>query len=47
MLVTNDIDICVLSETKIGETFPNQQFKISNYKTFCRDRNKHGGGLLF
>ena len=37
----------MLSETKIDESFPNQQFNISNYKTFRRDRNKHGGGLLF
>ena len=46
-LITNNIVICLLSETKINETFPNQQFNISNYKTCCRDRNKHGGGLLF
>ena len=46
-MITNNIDICFLSETKIGENFPNQQFNISNYKTFRRDRNKHGGGLLF
>ena len=46
-MITNNIDICLLSETKIDESFPNQQFNISNYKTFRRDRNKHGGGLLF
>ena len=46
-LVTNNIDTCLLSESKIDGTFPNQQFSISNYKTFCRDRNKHYGGLLF
>ena len=45
-LITNNIVICLLSKTKINETFPNQQFNISKYKT-CRDRNKHGGGLLF
>ena len=46
-LITNNIDICLFSETNIDETFPNQQFNISNYKTFRRDRNKHRGGLLF
>ena len=46
-LITNNIDIRLLSETKIDESFSNQQFNISNYKTFRRDRNKHGGGLLF
>ena len=42
-----NIDICLLSETKIDESFPNQQFNISNYKAFRSDRNKHGEGLLF
>ena len=37
----------MLSETKTDETFPSQQFHVSNYKTFCRDRNKRGGELLF
>ena len=45
-LITNNIDICLLSETKIDESFPNQQFNISNYKIFRRDRNKHGGGII-
>ena len=42
----NKIDICLISETKLDETFPNQQFKIHDYKMFCRDRNKHGGGVF-
>ena len=33
------IDICLLLETKIDETFPNQLLNISNYKRFCRDRH--------
>ena len=40
-------DICLLSDTKIEQNFPNQQFNISNYKTFRRDINKRGGGLSF
>ena len=46
-MITNNIDICLLSETKIHETFPNQQFNINNNKTFRRGRTKYGGGLLF
>ena len=46
-MITNNIDICLLSETKIDESFPKQQFNRSNYKTFRRGRNKHAGGLLF
>ena len=43
----NYIDISLFSETKQDETFPNQQFKISGYKIFRRDRNKCGGGIMF
>ena len=46
-LIRNNIDISLFSETKLDETFPNQQFKISGYKMFRRDRNKHGGGIMF
>ena len=46
-MITNNINICLLLKTKIHETFPNQQFNISNYKTFPRDSNKYGEGLLF
>ena len=46
-MITNNIDTCLLSETKIDENFPDQQFNLSNYKTFHRVRNKHGEGLLF
>ena len=46
-LIKNNIDICLLTETKIDDTFPNQQFNISNYRIMRKDRNKNGGGLLF
>ena len=46
-LMRNNIDISFFSETKLDETFPNQQFKISGYKMFRRDRNKHGVGIMF
>ena len=46
-LIQNNIDISLFSETKLDETFPNQQFKISGYKMFRRDRNKYGGGIMF
>ena len=46
-LVRNNIDISLFSETKVDKTFPNQQFKISGCKMFRRDRNKHGGGIMF
>ena len=39
-LMRNNIDISLFSETKLDETFPNQQFKISGYKMFRRDKKK-------
>ena len=30
-LITNNIDTCLLSDTQIDETFPNQQFDISKH----------------
>ena len=45
-LVQNKVDIWFLSETKIDETFPNQQCMINGYKLFRRGRNCHGGGVL-
>ena len=46
-LMRNNIDISLFSETKLDETFPNQQFKISGYKMLRRDRNKHGGIIFY
>ena len=46
-LIGNNIDISLFSETKLDETFPNQQFKISGYKMFRKDRKKHGWGIMF
>ena len=44
--IRDKVDICLFSEAKLDESFPNQQFKIHGYKVYRRDRNKHGGGVL-
>ena len=46
-LISRNIDICLLSEIKIDETFTNTQFEIEGYKIFRKDENKHGGGSMF
>ena len=46
-LIKSKLDIFLVSETKIDHSFPNQQFSIDGYKTYRRDRNSFGGGLLF
>ena len=46
-LVTSDIDILMISETKIDESFPLSQFMIDGFSLpYRRDRNAHGGGIL-
>ena len=38
-------DIVLVSETKLDEPFQNNQFSISSYRMFRKDRNCFGGGL--
>ena len=46
-LVTGLIDILILTETKIDDTFPTSQFSIDGYSIPYRlDINGHGGGIL-
>ena len=46
-LVKDKLDIIMISETKIDESFPESQFTMEGYsKPFRRHRNSHGGGLL-
>ena len=46
-LIKDKLDIIIVSETKINDSFPETQFIIEGYaKPFRRDRNSHGGGLL-
>ena len=45
--IGGNIDILLVSETKIDESFPIAQFKLNGFSMPYRlDRNKNGGGLL-
>ena len=49
VLVENIIkafDILLISESKLGWTFPFNQFYIAGFKQFRRDRNRFGGSLM-
>ena len=47
-LIKENIDILLISETKLDDTFPSGQFLIEGYKKPIRlDRNNQGGGILF
>ena len=45
--ITGKIDILMISETKLDNTFPEGQFFIEVYSKSCRiDPNCHGGGIM-
>ena len=46
-LIHGNLDILVLTETKLDHTFPEKQFLIPGYKKpYRRDRNRNGGGVM-
>ena len=46
-LIANETDVLLLSETKLDETFPLEQFLISGFaKPLRLDRNSKGGGIM-
>jgi hypothetical protein len=47
-MIKDNVDILLISETKLDESYPEGRFFIEGYKEPIRlDRNKNGGGLLF
>ena len=46
-MTKDNIDILLVSESKLDDTFPVGQFCIDGYSTPYRfDRTSHGGGIL-
>jgi exonuclease III len=45
-LLANTIDVLIIAETKLDETFPNSQFEVENDHLWRADRSSHGGGML-
>ena len=44
--IVKAFDLFLISESKLDSTFPMNQFHISGFKVFRRDRNRFGGGLI-
>ena len=44
-MLHNNIDILLISETKIDPAFPTAQFQIVAYTTYRLDRNASGGRI--
>ena len=46
-LIHGNLDILVITETKLDDTFPEKQFLVPGYKKPYRlDRNRNGGGVM-
>ena len=45
LLEKQDLDILVLNETRLDNTFTDDFFSIHNYDLIRTDRNRHGGGV--
>ena len=46
-MVAEEIDIFMITEAKLGDSFPASQFSIPSFCTpFRLDRNKNGDGIL-
>ena len=46
-IIRGNIDILVVGETKLDETFPVNQFHIEEYsQPYRKDRNRNGGGVM-
>ena len=46
-LVKDNIDVLLISQTKIESSFPSEQFATANYKIFLFFLNCFRGGLMF
>ena len=45
--ITGNVDVMVISETKLDDSFPESQFKIPGYSSpFRLDRHQNGGGIM-
>ena len=48
LLIKDNIDLLLVSETKIDDIFSTEQFRIEGYSRPIRlDRDRHGGGIMF
>ena len=46
-LIGDNIDILIIGETKLDESFPANQFRIDGFKKpYRKDRNANGGGVM-
>ena len=45
--ITGNVDVMVISDTKLDDSFPESQFRIPGYSSIFRlDRDQNGGGIM-
>ena len=44
-ITKGNVDVLMISETKLDESFPSMHFNIDRYSIFRSDRNPKGGGM--
>ena len=45
--ITGNVDVMVISDTKLDDSFPESQFKIPGHSSIFRlDRDQNGGGIM-
>ena len=45
-IINENIDILVVSETKLDNSYPDTQFHLPGFNSFRYDRNSSGGGII-
>ena len=46
IVIQGNVDILVITESKLDITFPMGQFVINGYRLYRKDRDQFGGGIL-
>ena len=46
LIVNDNLDILIISETKLDDTFPVNQFTLDGYNHFRVDKNSNSGGII-
>ena len=44
-LLSHNLDLLIINETKLDDSFPNAQFQINDYKCLLKDGNIFDGGF--
>ena len=46
LLRNQNFDVLAISESKLDNSIEDSEIRIKGYRTFRKDRNRHGGGVI-